>query len=231
MYKTTDGGSAWEKVKEICYVEVISIIEDRVFISYMKKGYLTPMVLRSTDSGKNWEEIQVKSSVSGSPFSIAFDHVNPDLVYLGFEYLGGKKGVTFKSTDSGKTWTELNKEFNFDSNVSKIVINPMRSSAQEMNSVYISTLDGIFKSADSGETWTKIYSNQVSDFCFTEVGDIIALQDNNVIFSKDDGENWETVFKYELTDNPDFHQLHVDEKNNKIFIAAAKGLFTVSYEK
>ncbi|MFC1564724.1 WD40/YVTN/BNR-like repeat-containing protein [candidate division KSB1 bacterium] len=200
-------------------------------MAYMKKGYLSPMVLKITFWGDNWDEISIKPSVSGSPFSLAFDHLNPDLIYLGFEYLRDKRGIVFRSIDGGDTWTELPMNFNIKSDFSKIVVSPLISLSRKVNFVYISTFEGIFKSADTGETWKRICSNRVTDFCLTESGCLIALLNNDLICSEDDGKNWETVYRYGMTDNPEFHQLYLDENNKRIFIAGAKGLFTGSFNK
>ncbi len=199
----------------------------------MRKGYLNPMLLRSTDRGENWEDIPINSSVSGSPFSVVCDLLDPDLVYIGVKYLSSKMGTVYRSIDGGDIWTALNAAFSFNSNLSrpKIVVSSLKLSSQEMSTIYIYTLEGIFKSDDSGESWKEINSNVVRDLCITENGILFALHNNSVIRSLNDGEDWEIVFEYDQTDDMNIDQLYVDENNLKIYVAGTIGLFTINFDK
>ena len=66
-----------------------------------KADDLKPYVLKSTNYGNSWQNISGDLPERGSTYSIAQDHVDPRLLFVGTEF-----GVFF-TRDDGKKWTQL----------------------------------------------------------------------------------------------------------------------------
>ena len=66
-----------------------------------KRGDFKPYILRSNDKGVTWNSITANLPERGSTYSIAEDHVDPNLLFVATEF-----GVHF-STDAGKSWRQL----------------------------------------------------------------------------------------------------------------------------
>jgi hypothetical protein len=61
-------------------------------------GILSPILIRSTNSGETWDEIFPDLGGDNASYSIAIDPVNPDVIYVGTE------GRIIKSMDGGQNW-------------------------------------------------------------------------------------------------------------------------------
>ena len=109
---TTDGGTTWSKkdnfpgVPAMTYVNMLipsQHDEGTVYAAFNnhKKGDFKPYLLKSTDKGNSWTSIAGNLPERGSVYSIAEDHVNPNLLFSGTEF-----GVFF-TIDGGQKWVEL----------------------------------------------------------------------------------------------------------------------------
>ncbi len=111
---TEDGGRHWRKVESFPFTNkpedvYVSDIEtsrhdpNTVYACFdnHKNGDFKPYVLRSTDRGKTWTNIGGDLPERGSAYTIAVDHVTPDLLFVGTEF-----GV-FASRDGGQHWQGL----------------------------------------------------------------------------------------------------------------------------
>jgi len=109
---TENGGGDWRKitafsgVPDTTYVNCIissQHVENRVYAVFNdhKRGDFKPYVLKSEDAGRTWKAITSNLPVRGSVYSLAEDHINPDLLFAGTEF-----GLFF-TIDGGKKWTQL----------------------------------------------------------------------------------------------------------------------------
>ncbi|REL35209.1 VPS10 domain-containing protein [Thalassotalea euphylliae] len=112
MHVTKDGGQAWtkldwpSKVPDNSYVadmEASVFDKNTVFAVFdnHKRGDFKPYVYRSDNNGKSWKNITGDLPVRGSTYTIAQDHQNKDLLFVGTEF-----GVFF-TQNGGKNWVQL----------------------------------------------------------------------------------------------------------------------------
>ncbi|GAB4249335.1 MAG: hypothetical protein Kow0079_01920 [Vicingaceae bacterium] len=109
---TENDGEKWTKyevfpgVPELTYVNMLLASQHNENVVYAvfnnhKRGDFKPYILKSNDKGKTWTSIVGNLPVKGSVYSIAEDHVNPDLLFAGTEF-----GLYF-TLDGGKEWYPL----------------------------------------------------------------------------------------------------------------------------
>jgi photosystem II stability/assembly factor-like uncharacterized protein len=109
---TTDGGKTWKKsesfpgIPSMTYVYHLQFSQHDDNVLYAtfnnhKRGDFKPYILKSNDKGATWTAIQNNLPERGSTYSIAEDHVDPNLLFAATEF-----GVHF-TNDGGKTWRVL----------------------------------------------------------------------------------------------------------------------------
>ncbi|MFZ2492266.1 MAG: glycosyl hydrolase [Thermoanaerobaculia bacterium] len=112
LIQVTEDASTWRKiaafpgVPDMTYVsDVEASLHDAnvVFAAFdnHKMGDFKPYLLRSGDKGKTWTSIAGDLPQRGSVYTIAEDHVNPNLLFVGTEF------GAFFTVDGGKKWTQL----------------------------------------------------------------------------------------------------------------------------
>ncbi len=112
MHVTRNGGEKWteldwpSKVPEQSYVSDIetSLFEkNTVFATFdnHKRGDFKPYVYRSDNNGDSWKNITGDLPNRGTVYTIAQDHVNKDLLFVGTEF-----GVFF-TQNGGDNWVQL----------------------------------------------------------------------------------------------------------------------------
>ncbi len=110
---TNDGGANWRTVNNIAgvpdrtYVNFVlaSQHDEKVIyaaFNHHKYGDFKPYVFKSSDQGNTWTNISGNLPERGSSYSIAEDHINSDLLFVGTEF-----GVFF-SPFGGNDWKQLN---------------------------------------------------------------------------------------------------------------------------
>ena len=116
MSVTEDGGETWRRTESFRGVPDMSLIEDVVasvhdsdvayaVIDNHKRGDYKPYVLRSDDRGRSWSLISGNLPEWGSAHTIAEDHVDPNLLFVGTEF-----GLFF-TQDGGDAWHQLKGNF------------------------------------------------------------------------------------------------------------------------
>ena len=113
---TEDGGDNWRSVDSFRGVPDMSLVEDLITsvhsadVAYAifdnhKQGDYKPYVYKTNDRGKSWRAITNNLPERGSAHSIAEDHVDPNLLFVGTEF-----GL-FVSQDGGQNWHPLKQNF------------------------------------------------------------------------------------------------------------------------
>lgn len=146
LYKSTNGGSSWQRVMS----------EDQALVGLLRLDPLRPGRIvfggliqtmgfyESLDMGKTWKTID--SSLPFTPNDFEFDSFNPDIVY-GVESAGfGSSAKFFRSSDGGKTWIKKSVIAHPKLDGADIEIDPTNS-----QTVYVVLGNGhIYKSVNGG---------------------------------------------------------------------------------
>jgi hypothetical protein len=109
---TEDGGENWRQIESFPVVPSMTYVgyivasqhdADTVYAAFNnhKNSDFKPYVLESTDRGATWTNITGDLPERGSVYSLAEDHVNPDLLFAGTEF------GAFFTLDGGGRWMQL----------------------------------------------------------------------------------------------------------------------------
>jgi photosystem II stability/assembly factor-like uncharacterized protein len=109
---TEDGGKNWRRVEklpevpELVYVSrIVASNHDAntVYVAFEnhQNADFKPYLFKSVDAGRTWISIKSNLPANGPVWSIAEDHVNPDLLFVGNEF-----GLYF-TIDGGQKWIQL----------------------------------------------------------------------------------------------------------------------------
>jgi photosystem II stability/assembly factor-like uncharacterized protein len=112
IHLTTDGGQNWQKitglagVPEMTYVnQIIASQHDKntayAAFNHHRYGDFKPYLFKTTDAGQTWTPIHATLPERGSVYTIAEDHVQPNLLFCGTEF------GAFFSPDAGEHWIPL----------------------------------------------------------------------------------------------------------------------------
>lgn len=112
VHVTSDGGENWRKMESFpsvpqhTYVNQIITSNHDANVAYAvfnnhKNGDFKPYVLKTTDGGNSWTSVTGNLPKRGTSYTIAEDHVDANLLFVGTEF-----GLFFTS-NGGKKWTQL----------------------------------------------------------------------------------------------------------------------------
>ncbi|MEE4154705.1 MAG: glycosyl hydrolase [Erythrobacter sp.] len=113
---TEDNGGSWRRVESFRGVPDMSLVEDIIAsvhdanVAYVvfdnhKRGDHKPYVYRTGDMGRTWTPIAGDLPQRGSAHTIAEDHVDPGLLFVGTEF-----GL-FYTQSGGVSWHQLRSKF------------------------------------------------------------------------------------------------------------------------
>lgn len=177
VYRTTDGGTTWEKIfylnehtgcsdlamdPEDPNILYAAMWDHRRLPWFFDSGYKGNSGLyKSTDGGQNWEKIH-----NGFPeeklgrFAVAVAPTNPDLLYATVECKTDEQKGLYLSTDKGANWEKINGDFGTKVRpfyFSNLIVDPTNDSV-----VYKCGLS-LIRSKNRGESFRTIGSGVHSD--------------------------------------------------------------------
>ncbi|MDQ2976570.1 MAG: hypothetical protein M3R69_14325 [Acidobacteriota bacterium] len=204
-------------------------------------------VYKSTDGGKNWQNMGLKDTEHIS--AIVINPQNPDIVYvgaLGHAFAPNDERGVFMTTDGGKTWTKtlyIDREHG---------VSDLEIDATNPNILYAgmwsferkpwthrsgSERGGLYKSIDGGRTWNKLTNGLPK--LLGRIGVRTAPSNPNVVYaiveskegmlyrSDDRGDTFKQVSKQTNIVSRGFYYTHVrvDPNNENHIYAVASTLF------
>src|SRR5216683_3985158 len=109
---TEDGGRNWRKIEKVGDVPELAYVSrivasnheaNTVYVAFENRqnADFKPYLLKSTDAGRTWTSIKSNLPPNHPVWSIAEDHVNPNLLFVGTEF-----GLFF-TIDGGQKWVQL----------------------------------------------------------------------------------------------------------------------------
>ena len=107
-----DGGATWRRVEDLPDVPEMTYVNDLeaswhdpntvyAVLNNHKRGDFAPYVVVSRDRGRSWKSISGDLPSRGSTYTIAEDHLSPNLLFVGTEF-----GL-FTSLDGGGSWLQM----------------------------------------------------------------------------------------------------------------------------
>jgi len=222
LYKTTDGGTTWNKILNISEnTGVNNIVLDprnpdvlyatseqrRRHVFTKIGGGPESAVYKSKDAGKTWNKIMngLPSGDIGG-MGIAISPVNPDVIYIIMEATG-ESGGFYRTINRGASWEKMNTYTSSGQYFNEIYCDP-----KDVDKVY--SLETVSKvTLDAGKTWTNIGNNQrhVDDHAIwidpTDTKHMYIGGDGGIYESFDEGKNY--IFKSNLPVSQ-FYRVSVD---------------------
>ncbi|MBA4410495.1 MAG: glycosyl hydrolase [Bacteroidota bacterium] len=222
LYKSTDGGTTWEKVlfvSENTGINNVVIDPSNPDIMYATSeqrrrhifskigGGPESAVYKTTDAGKTWRKIMdglPKVDIGGMGIDVS--PVNPNIVYLIVEAQLGKSGF-FRSTDKGESWNKMSDYSASGQYYNEIVCDPL-----DADKVYSTETRSQF-TVDGGKTWTSLGNNKrhVDDHAIW-----VDPKDTEHFMIGGDGglyESWDAGKNYDFKENipvTQFYRVNVD---------------------
>jgi len=248
IYKSIDGGKAWEHLGLRDGQQIGAIIIDpndsnRVFVAALGHPYGPNDergVFRSTDGGKSWQKVLYKDENTGA-IALAFDPSNSQTIYADLwagrqgpwengAWQGPESGL-YKSTDGGTRWKKLTKGLpTFEQGLGRI---GFAIAPSDPNRIY-ATVDanpqvgGIYVSNDAGESWQRVTGERRvwgrgSDFAEVRVDsknkDIIYAANTSTYKSTDGGK---TFYSWKgAPGGDDYHTIWINPDNPQIILLAS----------
>ncbi len=200
LYKSTDGGSNWNKIGLENSERIASII---VNPSNSQEVYVAALgalwgdneergVFKSNDGGQTWEKILYVNPKTGCA-DLIMDPNDPSILYASmWEFRrtawsfdsGGDNSALYKSIDGGKTWNKIHKGF------PKGKLGRMGIALAPSNSNRLYTVieaeqkedKGLYSSADGGQSWEQLNNDfeiTVRPFYFSRIA--VDPKDENVV--------------------------------------------------
>ncbi|MDH3497177.1 MAG: glycosyl hydrolase [Gemmatimonadota bacterium] len=107
-----DGGAAWRKIERVGSAPERTYVNDLeasrhdpntvyAALNNHKAGDFAPYLFKSTNRGRTWTSISGDLPARGSVYTIAEDHVDPNLLFVGTEF-----GI-FATLNGGTSWIQL----------------------------------------------------------------------------------------------------------------------------
>ena len=263
VYKSADGGETWNYVglansERVAKIIVSPASSDTVYAAVPGALWSDSPdrgLYKTTDGGKNWNQIIKAPNPSTGVSGIAMDPNDPNLLFAcmwdfrrkGWTFRSGGEGPDkpsgsglMRTTDGGATWTEITAEANkgFPKKpYGRLAVAIAPSNAKRIYCFVESTDSALFVSDDGGATWDKRdKSNWMvwRPFYFAQLvvdpknPDRLFKMDGPLILSEDAGKSFAVVGGFQGA-HGDLHDVWIDPTNPQTVISGDDGGVYYSY--
>ncbi|TAD85903.1 MAG: glycosyl hydrolase [Bacteroidetes bacterium] len=250
MYKSTDGGSNWQKIG-LDSTEHISKIwidpQDKKRILVAVPGPLWSSsahrgLYQTTDGGKNWTKALFVDNETGCA-DIAVNPANPQIMLASFWQVrrkpyafasGGPGSALYRSTDGGKTWAKVSNGFP-EGPLGRTVVTINPSKPAEVLAIVEAKTPGLYASSDEGNSWKKLAAtNNITarPFYFSTL--VFDPKDPKRVYrpafdfqySNDGGVSWSNTIVGGVAPHADHHALFIHPTQpNVMFLGTDGGVY------
>jgi len=232
VYRTTDGGSTWEKVLYISDstsaidLRINPIHPDTVYAAMWerlrsptrrKAGGQTSGIYRSTDVGVTWTELTngLPSGTNVGRIGIAICGSSTDVLYATYTDSIGYLDAIYKTTDGGDSWLQTSAQppswlyYNFGWYFGQIRVHPTNPDVAFVLGV------PLYRTTNGGNSWLDVSDIQHVDhhaleFDLTDLDHIVDGNDGGVYYSMNGGTTWTKSYNLPITQ---FYAATIDELN------------------
>lgn len=148
MFASFDNGATWTAARGLQGSSADAIVVDPNSSSIVYAGG-TRGIFKSTDSGRNWTQLNTGFTSDVQVGALAVDPTQSATLYAAIRPQGAD-GVVLKSMDGGLTWSRITNGLPDSSAlyVVALLVDPTNPAT-----LYANTRAGVFKSTDGGGTW------------------------------------------------------------------------------
>ena len=251
VYRSNDGGHSWvhlglEDTRHISRVRIHPTNPDIVFVAALGHAFGPNEqrgIFRSTDGGKNWENVLYKSENAGAG-DLSIDPRNPNLLFAGIWQVrrnfwnltsGGPDSGLWRSRDGGDTWEDVSSNPGLpDLPFGRIGVAISPAKGGRIYATVEAGEPGVYRSDDYGDTWELVSDNRDLQgrpwyyqhiFADPQDADTAWVLNYGAWKSVDGGKTWTEV----NTPHGDNHDLWIDPRNPRRMIEGNDGGACVSY--
>lgn len=184
--------------------------------------------IKSTNRGKNWQNIPLKN-VQGHSLREIIVVPSPNFADDRTIYLGTYSGNIYRSNDGGNNFSIVS---DVGSSIFSLVISPNFSSD---HTLYASSYQGVYKTVDEGISWQLITNNtNLENLSWLKLAispnyqidkTVIGGTNKGLYLTKDEGKTWQkvTMFTEEIIPLIQAIAISPNYQNDKTFLVTVKG--------
>lgn len=255
LYKTTDGGSNWQKLGLDSTEHISKILIDPADKKTVYVSAPGPLwhdsphrgLYKSTDAGKTWQKIWFVNNQTGCADIAIHPQQTNVLLASSWQFRrkpyafnsGGTGSGLFKSEDGGKTWRKLTNGLP-EGILGRIVISLNPAQPNQVLAIVEAANPGLYISNDLGESWKKLSVTEnitARPFYFSTL--VHDPKDPKRVYrpsfafeySDDGGYSWSGALSGGVEPHADHHALWVNPlQTDQLFLGTDGGVY-VSYNR
>ena len=251
VYRSNDAGRSWqhlglEDTRHIARVRVHPTNPEIVYVGALGHAFGPNQqrgVFRSTDGGKNWEQVLFKSENAGAA-DLSIDQNNPRVLFASIWQVrrnfwnltsGGPDSGIWRTVDGGDNWEDVSGNPGLpEGPFGRCGISISPSKPGRVYATVEAGEPGVFRSDDYGDTWELVSDNRDLQgrpwyyqhiFADPQDADTVWVLNYSAWKSIDAGKTWEEV----NTPHGDNHDLWIDPRNPRRMIEGNDGGACVSF--